>query len=519
MADIFISYARVDREIANVFAAAFAAEGWSVWWDPEISYGTQFDKVIEQEIARAKCVVVLWSKHSVESRWVRTEASDGNQRSILVPIRIEADVKEPLEFRKVQTAELAGWSGDREDPTYQRLLRDIRRIISSQAPGEEARVRTPADWRGVSSAKPSRRLLLRLMYLSAPTVLAVIVAAVGMRVYRPTPFNIELTVKSLSFVSAEQQDARLLEGTVFSGLALHGIESGTLDAKRVVLSAEPQSHSRLDRGLQSSGIPVPLRVTGLEKGGATVMLDAAGQGTQSIGELGRLFVPPGARVDLAVTPEKPPGLSVRIWDQPSRVLFSLRGEWLLDLVQAKVESAMSKDSEAAVTLKLSAAEDGSLSEFTSTETGQKVILTVPPRSTPPALVSAPLRVSALKLTEQGSVGEVLSTVSGEGRISYAEVEGQKAIAVKPGDYIVPDGLRNFYIRSIGFQSESGAVRLLAGGVAGSLKSGPAGAIRERAITWFDSVWHQARSVQLFALVVWLFPTTLAGYKLLKELRT
>src|SRR5262245_1624576 len=206
MADIFISYSRADREIAKVFADAFAAQGWSVWWDPEISYGTQFDKVIEQEIGRAKCVVALWSKRSVESPWVRTEASDSNQRSILVPIRIEVDAKEPLEFRKVQTAELAGWGGDRENPTYQKLLSDIGRIISSGAPGEGAHIRTPAEPRGASSAKPSRRLLSRLAYLSAPTVLALIVAAIGMRIYRPTPFTLELTVKSLSFVSAEPQN-------------------------------------------------------------------------------------------------------------------------------------------------------------------------------------------------------------------------------------------------------------------------------------------------------------------------
>src|SRR5215510_6542931 len=178
MADIFISYARADREIAKVFADAFAVQGWSVWWDPEISYGTQFDKVIEQEIARAKCVVVLWSKRSVESPWVRTEASDGNQRNILVPIRTEADAKEPLEFRKVQTAELAGWSGDRESPTYQRLLRDIGRIVSSEALGEKAHVRLPGDQAGASSVEPRRRLFLRLAYLAAPTLIALIVAVI-----------------------------------------------------------------------------------------------------------------------------------------------------------------------------------------------------------------------------------------------------------------------------------------------------------------------------------------------------
>jgi hypothetical protein len=518
MADIFISYARADREIAKVFADAFASQGWSVWWDPEISYGTQFDKVIEQEIARAKCVVVLWSKRSVESPWVRTEASDGNQRNILVPIRTEADAKEPLEFRKVQTAELAGWSGDRENPTYQRLLRDIGRIVSAETPGEKAHVRLPGDQGGTSSVQPRRRLFLRLAYLAAPTLIALIVAVIGMRIYRPTPFNLELTVESLSFVSAAPQNTRLLERTAFNSLALHGMENGTLNVRRLVPSDQGQGKSRAERVPQSLATPVPLRITALEKSGAAVMLEATERGVQARGEVDRMFVPPGARVDLAVTPEKPPRLSVRIWNQPSRVLFSLRGEWLLDLVQAKIESGMSKASDAAVTLRLSAAEDGSLSEFNSTAAGPKVILTVPPQSSPPQLLPSPLPVTALKLTEQGPVGEVLSTVSGKGRIAYDEAEAEKSINVEAGDYIVLDDLRNFYIRSIGFQSENGAIRLVAGGVAGSLKSGPRGATYERSGTWFDFVWYQPRSVQLFALVVWLFPTTLAAYKLFKELR-
>lgn len=144
MADVFISYARADREIASVFADTFAAQGWSVWWDPEITYGTQFDRVIEKEIHEAKCVVVLWSKRSVESQWVRSEASEANQRGILVPIRIEAGAKEPLEFRKVQTADLAGWDGEGKNPTFQRLARDIEGIIGSQVRTDEKRVQ-PLD--------------------------------------------------------------------------------------------------------------------------------------------------------------------------------------------------------------------------------------------------------------------------------------------------------------------------------------------------------------------------------------
>ena len=78
--------------------------------------------------------------------------------------------------------------------------------------------------------------------------------------------------------------------------------------------------------------------------------------------------------------------------------------------------------------------------------------------------------------------------------------------------------RNFFIRKLELQPDRKAIRVEAGGVAGSLKSGPAGGVQERTLTWFDSIWHQPRSIQLFGLAVWLFPTTLAGYKLLKELR-
>ncbi len=40
MSDIFISYAREDREIAGRLAGALEAAGWSVWWDSKLRAGT-----------------------------------------------------------------------------------------------------------------------------------------------------------------------------------------------------------------------------------------------------------------------------------------------------------------------------------------------------------------------------------------------------------------------------------------------------------------------------------------------
>ena len=95
MSDVFISYARADSEKARALAEVLAAHNWSVWWDRTIPPGRHFDSVIEEALDAARCVVVLWSKSSVQSTWVKSESADAMNRSVLVPVLID-DVKIPL---------------------------------------------------------------------------------------------------------------------------------------------------------------------------------------------------------------------------------------------------------------------------------------------------------------------------------------------------------------------------------------------------------------------------------------
>lgn len=126
MADVFVSYARENRDTAAAVADVLAGHGWSVWWDREIPVGSGFDRVIEQQLDAARCVVVLWSRHSVDSDWVRAEAGEGVRRGVLVPARLEADVTPPLAFRNVQTADLAGWDPPRPHPGLDDLVRGVQ---------------------------------------------------------------------------------------------------------------------------------------------------------------------------------------------------------------------------------------------------------------------------------------------------------------------------------------------------------------------------------------------------------
>jgi formylglycine-generating enzyme required for sulfatase activity len=142
MSDIFISYARADRPRAEALAKALEAQGWSVWWDWIIPTGKKFRRVIEEEINKARCVVVLWSATSIESDWVIEEASEGKERGFLVPVLIEK-VRPPMGFRGTQAADLVGSGGGLAAPAFQRLRGDIATLIGVARPGE-ARI-SPRD--------------------------------------------------------------------------------------------------------------------------------------------------------------------------------------------------------------------------------------------------------------------------------------------------------------------------------------------------------------------------------------
>src|SRR5579875_566569 len=118
MADVFVSYARADKARVAPLVAAIEAKGWSVWWDPEISPGREFDDAIDTELVAAKAVLVVWTPVSVESRWVRGEARDAAERGILVPVRFD-QARLPIDVRAIHTTDLDGW---REDPSHPAVL-------------------------------------------------------------------------------------------------------------------------------------------------------------------------------------------------------------------------------------------------------------------------------------------------------------------------------------------------------------------------------------------------------------
>ena len=138
MADVFVSYARADRARVAPIVAALEAQGWSVWWDPAIVPGEEFDRQIADELKRASAVLVVWTPVSVASRWVRGEARDGADRGILVPVRFDA-AELPIDVRALHTTDLDRWNGDASSPAIHSVVQALRQVIARQSsPGDRA---------------------------------------------------------------------------------------------------------------------------------------------------------------------------------------------------------------------------------------------------------------------------------------------------------------------------------------------------------------------------------------------
>ena len=143
-ATLFLSYARADRPRAERLVAALEKCGFELWWDAKIEGGAQFAHSIDDALRRADAVLVLWSRDSIESDWVRDEAAAGRDRHRLVPLSLDGS-EPPLGFRQYHAIDLSGWKGRASSPEIAALARAVAALRHEAPPSP-----LPARVEGVS---------------------------------------------------------------------------------------------------------------------------------------------------------------------------------------------------------------------------------------------------------------------------------------------------------------------------------------------------------------------------------
>ncbi len=134
MADIFISYARSDRDKIEKLAAALTSEGWSVWWDRHIAGGAEFSKDIERELGAADAVIVAWSKESTQSRWVKDEAGIAAEGAKLVAISLDG-APPPIGFKQFHAID---YTVAKDAAAFADLKRSVALKLGREQPAENA---------------------------------------------------------------------------------------------------------------------------------------------------------------------------------------------------------------------------------------------------------------------------------------------------------------------------------------------------------------------------------------------
>lgn len=131
-ADIFVSYARAERDIAEPIARRLQSHGLRVFFDVDrLESGDVFSDRIDREVKGAGMVLGLWSPYSLSRPWVRTECDIGRARNVLVPAIIKpiSDMDVPAPFWNVQYVDLTQLTESPLDPNWIQLVKSIARCL------------------------------------------------------------------------------------------------------------------------------------------------------------------------------------------------------------------------------------------------------------------------------------------------------------------------------------------------------------------------------------------------------
>ena len=190
MADIFISYARQDRDKIEKLAAALEGENYSVWWDRNIVGGAEFSAEIEKELDASGVVIVVWSEAGKASHWVRDEAARAQRQQKLIPVTIN-DVESPMGFGQYQAIDLSHWTYAATAPAFQDLSRAVKARLTGEAPpAAQAETTNGFFAKFLQRRKDNQKQsLMRTAIIAAMVVGIVYVSSPNRRAPDPPPSN------------------------------------------------------------------------------------------------------------------------------------------------------------------------------------------------------------------------------------------------------------------------------------------------------------------------------------------
>lgn len=175
MSNIFVSHERTAEAAARKVVDVLRAAGHEVWSDADLPAHRPFSEVIEEHLEAADAVLVLWSDAAGKSQWVRAEAEYAREHGKLVQALLDGGLP-PMPFNQIQCAKLAGWSGDRRNPEWRKVLQSLEQLATV---GPDTEAESAADPAPSHSAPLRPRFTRRGAWLALGGVLLMALLAGG----------------------------------------------------------------------------------------------------------------------------------------------------------------------------------------------------------------------------------------------------------------------------------------------------------------------------------------------------
>lgn len=137
---VFLSYSRADEKRARAIVDVLERAGYAVWWDGLLGGGERYARATTEALERARAVVVLWSKTSVDSHWVHDEAAFGRDCGRLVPLSLDGSAP-PLGFRQFQVIDV--FRARRDSPEMKQLVEAVAALHDAPAAMRTPRATSP----------------------------------------------------------------------------------------------------------------------------------------------------------------------------------------------------------------------------------------------------------------------------------------------------------------------------------------------------------------------------------------
>jgi hypothetical protein len=203
MTDVYLAYAREDREGVRILAEMLQFEGWDVWMDPSDPTG-ETSAAVDMKLGSAGAILVLWSGYSRHSEYVRSEAATGLYKNKLIQAALDGQGA-PRPYDSIDVIDLAGWTGERDHPQWRQIIEAVR--LYAGAPGS---ARPLVQRRAVSG--PPAYLEPRRQMAWGPIIAAGLLVSSGAGIWMADPFSWRATRTAVAAPIEAGADATLAAG-------------------------------------------------------------------------------------------------------------------------------------------------------------------------------------------------------------------------------------------------------------------------------------------------------------------